>query len=198
VTARLSSKTLADGLEDGFVFDVISVIGLQLGGNASERSLEGLLGGSVDHLGLNASIIRGPGNEGDLVSDTIARGQVVLEVVNGVTGTLANGTSSALGGSVDERLTEVLPLAALGGLLDNNLLVVVRELVDDELVLLVKLQVVESSNAFLRNGGSIVGKQSMRLARVSQNLLPGCCVLPRGGRHNHDRGVRGDEQRSEV
>jgi hypothetical protein len=154
MTARLGSKTLADVLEDGIVFDVISVIGLVLGRNAGERSLEGLLGGSVDHLGLDASIIRGPGDEGDLVSDTIARGQVVLEVVNGVTGTLANGASFALGGSVDERLTEVLPLLAVGSLLDNNLLVVVRELVDDELVLLVKLKLVECGNAVLGNGGS--------------------------------------------
>ena len=52
MTARLTSKTLADGLEDGVVFDVISVVGLELGGNAGERSLESLLGGGVDHLGL--------------------------------------------------------------------------------------------------------------------------------------------------
>jgi hypothetical protein len=43
-----------------------------------------------------------------------------------------------------------------------------------------------------------LGKQSMRLARLSQNLVSGCCVLPRGGRHNHDRGGGGDEKRSEV
>lgn len=154
MTARLTSKTLADGLEDGVVFDVISVVGLELGGNAGERSLESLLGRSVDHLGLDTGIIGGPGNEGDLVSDTIARGQAVLEVVNGVTGTLANGASSALGGSVDELLTEVLPVAVVGGVLDNDLLVVVGELVDNVLVLLVKLQVVESSYAVLGNGGS--------------------------------------------
>lgn len=57
MTTRLSGKTLADGLEDGVVFDVISVIGLQLGGNAGERSLKGLLGGSVDHLGLCGELV---------------------------------------------------------------------------------------------------------------------------------------------
>lgn len=104
--------------------------------------------------------------------------------------------SSALGGSVDELLTEVLPVAVVGGVLDNDLLVVVGELVDNVLVLLVKLQVVESSYAVLGNGGSVSKKQIMRLARLSQNWLSGCCVLPRGGRHNHDRG--GGEMRSEA
>lgn len=49
---HLTSETLADSLDDGVVFDVIRVVGLELGSNAGEGSLEGLLGGSVDHLGL--------------------------------------------------------------------------------------------------------------------------------------------------
>lgn len=43
-------------------------------------------------------------------------------------------------------------------MLDDNLLVVIGELVDDVLVLLVKLEVVESSYAFLVNGGSVLRK----------------------------------------
>lgn len=66
--------------------------------------------------------------------------------------------SSALGGSVDELLTEVLPVTVVGGVLDNDLLVVVGELVDDVLVLLAKLQVVEGSYAVLRNGGTVFRK----------------------------------------
>lgn len=56
MTVRLSSKTLADVLEDGVVFDVIRVVGLVLVGNAGECSLESLLGGSVDHLGLQKDV----------------------------------------------------------------------------------------------------------------------------------------------
>lgn len=88
-TPCLTGKTLADSLDDGVVLNVIGVIGLQLSSNSGEGSLEGLLGGSVDHLGLrwswssaggsevgsgmvagylNAGIIRGPGNKGDFVS----------------------------------------------------------------------------------------------------------------------------------
>lgn len=49
---RLTSKALADGLDDGVIFNVIGVVGLQLCGDTSQRSLEGVLGGSVNHLGL--------------------------------------------------------------------------------------------------------------------------------------------------
>jgi hypothetical protein len=50
--SNLSSKALADGLDDGVVLNVVRVVGLQLGGNAGEGTLESLLGRSVDHLGL--------------------------------------------------------------------------------------------------------------------------------------------------
>ena len=49
---HLFSKTLADGLEDGVVLDVVGVVGLQLGGDTSEGALQSLLGRGVDHLGL--------------------------------------------------------------------------------------------------------------------------------------------------
>jgi len=48
----LTGKTLADDLDDGVVLDVVGVVGLQLGRNAGQGSLEGLLGGGIDHLGL--------------------------------------------------------------------------------------------------------------------------------------------------
>lgn len=51
-TARLG-ETLADGLDDGVPLDVIGIVGLVLDGNTGECSLEGLLGRSVDHLGLS-------------------------------------------------------------------------------------------------------------------------------------------------
>lgn len=61
---------------------------------------------------LNTGIIGGPGNEGDLVAanmlvdefkqdkgyepETVARCQAILEVVDGVTGALANGALSKM------------------------------------------------------------------------------------------------------
>lgn len=61
-------ETLADGLEDGVVLNVIGVVGLELGGNAGEGALQGLLGRSVDHLGLNTGIIGRPCDKGNLVA----------------------------------------------------------------------------------------------------------------------------------
>ena len=66
-----------------------------------------------------------------------------------------NGTYAlALGSGVDKLLTEVIPVLVGRGLVDNDLLVVVAQLVNDVLVLLGKLQVIVSSDAVLRDGGS--------------------------------------------
>lgn len=171
---NLSSKALADSLDDGVVLNVVGVVGLELSSDAGEGTLQGLLGRSVDHLGLDASIVGGPGNEGNLVADTVSRGEAVLEVVDGVAGALADSTlfkrlahllypaqsqeretnSAALGGGVDKLLAELLPVLVIGSLLNDDLLVVVAELVDDVLVLLVELQVVVGSDALLGNGRS--------------------------------------------
>jgi len=48
----LCGSALADSLENRLPLDVVVVVGLELGRDAGERALEGLLGGSVDHLGL--------------------------------------------------------------------------------------------------------------------------------------------------
>jgi hypothetical protein len=151
---NLTSKTLADGLEDGVVLNVISVVGLELRGDTGQGALESLLGGGVDHLGLDTGIIWGPGDKGNLVAETIARGEAVLEVVDGVTGALANSAGAGLGGGVDELLTEVVPVLVLRSLLNDNLLEVIRELVDDVLVLLVQLELIVGSDALLRDGGT--------------------------------------------
>lgn len=64
----------------------------------------------------------------------------------------------ALGRGVDQFLAEVLVLGAvLAGALDDDLLVVVRQLVDDVFVLFVELQVVVRRHALLVNGGSASG-----------------------------------------
>lgn len=49
---RLCVHLGKDGVEDGAVLKVVRVVGLELIGEALEGSLESLLGGGVDHLGL--------------------------------------------------------------------------------------------------------------------------------------------------
>lgn len=64
--------------------------------------------------------------------------------------------------SVDELLAEGLPVLVVRGLLDNNLLVVVAELVDDVLVLLAELQVIEGRDTLLRDGRSVICKSALQ------------------------------------
>ena len=89
----------------------------------------------------------------------------------------------ALGGSVDELLTEVLPVAVTRSLLNDNLLVVVRQLVDNVLVLLVELELVEGSNALLRNSstkekraGTSVNISFCFIAREKHSVLASCSL----------------------
>lgn len=64
-----------------------------------------------------------------------------------------------LGLGVDELLAEILPVAVVRSLVDDDLLVVIGELVDDVFVLLVELQIVVGGDAFLRDRGSVIGRQ---------------------------------------
>lgn len=80
-------------------------------------------------------------------------------------------------GSVQELLTEVLPVLVARGVLDDNLLVVVRKLVNDVLVLLSELEVVEGSYALLGNGGSIGRKGGRMVSAMSQRIMEGASVL---------------------
>lgn len=52
----------------------------------------------TDNTYHDTGIIRGPGNECDLVAGTLAGSEVVLEVVDGVARTLADGTLVASSG----------------------------------------------------------------------------------------------------
>lgn len=74
--------------------------------------------------------------------------------------------SLALRRSVDELLAEDLPVTLVRGFLDDDLLVVVRQLEDDELVLLAELQVIVGSYALLGDGRSAAGR------RVSGRQVP--------------------------
>lgn len=79
---------------------------------------------------------------------------------------------SVLGGGVEKGLTEALPILVVGGGLNNNLLVVIRELVDDVLVLLAELQVIVGSYALLRNGGSEKVRRVSCVVRRRSRLPP--------------------------
>ena len=68
---------------------------------------------------------------------------------------LKEGTyAPALGRGVDKLFAKVLPIFVLRSFLDNDLLVIVRELEDDVLVLLGELQFIIGGYAFLRNRGT--------------------------------------------
>lgn len=65
--------------------------------------------------------------------------------------------SYGLGGGlgVVELFAENLPILAVAGLLNDNLLKVVRQLEDDVLVLLVELEIIPCGDAFFVDGCSV-------------------------------------------
>lgn len=65
-------------------------------------------------------------------------------------------THPALGSSIDQLLAEIVVLGPiLAGAVDDNLLVVIRQLEDDILVLFGELEVVVGGYALLVDGGSV-------------------------------------------
>ena len=69
--------------------------------------------------------------------------RLVLHVVDSISATHDFLTALVLALAVEELLTEDGPVSLLGGLLDNNLLPVVADLVDDPLGVLAELELVE-------------------------------------------------------
>lgn len=57
---RRDTLLAVDLLEDGLVGNLVKVSALDLGANALELLAESILGGGVDHLGLDLGSIRGP------------------------------------------------------------------------------------------------------------------------------------------
>jgi hypothetical protein len=82
---------------------------------------------------------------------------VVFEIVDGVSATDALVSSSVLALCVEELLTEDGVVGLGRRVLDDNLLPVVRDLVDDPLGRLAELEVVECSNALGRNRNTVTG-----------------------------------------
>lgn len=98
------------------------------------------------------SIIGNPRDEGDLVTRALA--SVILDVVDGVAATDARVALPVVALGVEQLLAELLVVVAGGGLLDDNLLPVVGDLVDDPLGALAQLQVVEGGDTLGSDGNT--------------------------------------------
>ena len=117
---------------DGLLGDLREVSGLELGADADKGSLHGLLGGGVEHLGLDLGGLRGPEDEDELVALARAlKGELVV----------VDGIAAVVLGEVSD---EVVPGGGdLLGLLDDNASVVGGDSEDDVLEALAKLELVE-------------------------------------------------------
>lgn len=152
----MGASSSGDSLQDGLVGNLGEVGALDVGGNTVQGSSQGILGGSIDHLGSNWGGVRRPGVEDDLVSLTFATANLVLKVVDGVLTVVFR-----------QLLQESVVAVLGGGFLNDNFGLVVVQLVDDELVLLAQLQVVEGLQGFICNGNTNVslGAINWRLKR---------------------------------
>lgn len=103
-------------------------------------------------------IIGHPADEGDLVAGALA--SIVLDIVDGVAATDTLDTLAILALGADQLLAEGFVVVIGGGLLDNNLLPVIGDLVDDPLGALAELEVVEGLDA-LGSDGDTGGRVSI-------------------------------------
>ena len=86
---------------------------------------------------------------------------VVFDIVDGISATDALVASSVLALCVEELLAEDGVVGLSGRVLDDNLLPVVRDLVDDPLGRLAELEVVECSDALGCDGNTVVGLSAL-------------------------------------
>jgi len=132
----LLGETLLDSVEG----DLSLVSGLELSADAHKSALHGLLGGRVEHLGLDLGGLRSPENEDQLVTLTI---RVGVEVI-------VEDTIAAI--VLRKISNELLPGGRRRNLLLNlDFLEVSSKLVDDILEALAELELVE-------DGGDLVLK----------------------------------------
>lgn len=106
-----------------------------------------------------SGIVRDPREEADLVA--LALTGVVLDIVDGVAATEALVALLVLALGGDELLAEGVVVVVGGGLLNDNLLPVVGDLVDDPLGALAQLQVVEGSDTLGSDGNTEGGGVSV-------------------------------------
>lgn len=143
------SQTFADLVENTSPLNIIVVVGLELNGNAVECLFQGILRGGIDHLVLNTGVVRGPSEECNLVSLSLARSQIVVDVIDSVSWARTFLSVSALALGIDKLLAEGFPIIILTSLLDHNFLVIVGELIDDVFDLLRELQLVKFCYAII-------------------------------------------------
>lgn len=173
-------SALAGLLQNLILLEISSVVGLNLVGNSTQSTLEGLFGRGVRHLGLaglasdgwqevgshlDSGFVWGPGDECNLASvnaldqflrmynlsipNSFAVRKLVVEVLDCVSATNALLALLVLGLGVDKLRAELLPILALGQILNHNLGLVVGQLEDDVLYLLALLELVELGDTVL-------------------------------------------------
>jgi hypothetical protein len=169
---------LGDTALDVVPLDVVSVVGLDVGGETVERALDRLLGGRVHHAGLPLSakgapktssscvwryctyvlrrIIWRPADECDLAPGTLARVELVLDIEHGVATANALLALAVLALRVEELLAEGIEVCFLGRLLNDNLFPVVADLVDNPFDVLAELELVEGADALRRYRHTVV------------------------------------------
>jgi len=138
---------LGDARFDILPFDVIGVVGLDIGRKTVQSALDSLLGGGVHHTRILRRIIRAPADKGDLVARTLTRLQLILDVEDGISTTDSLLAASVLALCVQELVTESVVVGVCGGLLNDNLFPVIADLVDDPFDILAELELVERADA---------------------------------------------------
>lgn len=163
--------TLGNTALDGVPLDVIGVVGLDIGGETVEGALDSFFGGRVHHAGLlivsmqvpsraymHTDVLTGatyvlrriiwyPADEGNLAPGTLAGVELVLDIEDGVATANALLAPAVLALCAEQLLAESVKVGFLGGLLNDNLLPVVADLVDDPFDVLAKLELVEGADA---------------------------------------------------
>jgi hypothetical protein len=107
-------------------------------------------------------IIGHPADEGDLAALALAAGSVVLDIVDGVTSANALNTLAILALGAEQLLAKSVVVGLSGGLLDDNLLPVIRDLENDPLEALAELELVEGSDALGSDGDTAWGVSCCR------------------------------------
>lgn len=171
-----------------------------------------------------SEIVGDPGEEGDLVPrgasagwsksgriwaigipHTLAVGassRVVLDIVDGVPCAGALLASLVLGLGVEQELAELVPLRLLGLVrllllvLDDDLLAVVRDLVDDPLKVLAQLELVEDADAVRRDGNTRRGERMLAAGKAVGGRRVGSAICHQGcGCVDSAGGTRGRRKR---
>jgi len=93
------------------------------------------------------SIIRAPGDEGNLGPSSLAALKIVFDVEDGITATDALLAAAVLALSIQELLAEGVEVGVVGGFFDDDFFPVVGDLVDDPFEVFAELELVELGDA---------------------------------------------------